>query len=124
MAKFVCPETNLSLYELTLFPLSFCSSSTSAKASRRVLSCRWAGERLEPVPQGRAIEGSEDWTSELAKLPDPVETTVAKAAPRHRPYAVAVALAPPLVLAVCCLGAHLLKNAVHFFLFALSHRRA
>lgn len=90
------------------------------KASRRILTCRWVNNNDNGVSKGRsAVAGSFTWAGEFAKVGEaaaapPPDTSTgralsdrsssssssgAAAVPKSRPYALAVALVPPLTFA-------------------------
>lgn len=87
------------------------ASLSHPNAARRVLACRWASATLRPVAQGTASDGSATWAEELVRLGAPVSPAVPNK-PHMRLFAVAAALAPPLVLLVANLGAYAVQLAV------------
>jgi uncharacterized protein YbjT (DUF2867 family) len=90
--------------------------TTSEKASCRTLACRWVGEGLQPVSQGRAADGSASWEEEFEKLSKPRSEKACSSGvsgkevvAQSRPFATAVAAAVPLVFTLILQAAALLK---------------
>jgi hypothetical protein len=82
-------------------------------ASRRILACRWVGASLTPVAQGTTDDGSSNWTTELNLLGATPPSLIDAAAPiKARPYAVAVAAAPPLIFLFANIGAFGLQKLI------------
>ena len=103
------------------------ASLREPKASRRILTCRWVNNNNnddDSASKGRsAVAGSSTWAGEFAKVQEaaaaapPPDTNAARALsdrssgnssgaatlPRSRPYALAVALVPPLTVAAASL---------------------